>query len=30
MDANGDLLVGINTTYVAPEAGQVVRIPIGM
>jgi hypothetical protein len=30
MDAIGDLLVGINTTYVAPDAGQVVRVPMGM
>jgi len=30
MDANGDLLVGISTTYVAPDSGQVVRIPTGM
>jgi hypothetical protein len=30
MDANGDLLVGINTSYVAPDSGQVVRISMGM
>lgn len=30
IDINGDLLVGINTTYVAPDAGQIVRIPLGM
>ncbi|MDX2140423.1 MAG: ScyD/ScyE family protein [Chloroflexota bacterium] len=30
MDANGDLLVGINTSYVAPDSAQVVRIPTGM
>jgi hypothetical protein len=30
MDADGNLLVGISTTYVAPGAGQVVRIPMGM
>jgi hypothetical protein len=30
MDANGDLLVGINSTYVAPDSGMVVRIPTGM